>query len=167
MNSPYMGRFRVSQQFSQNHTGLDLVGIDSKEIHSTVNGKVVRAGWENDANHKQGFGQRVVIQQSGTNKFFYFGHLSEIKVKAGDEVKVTDVIGIEGNTGYSTGSHCHYECRLDDTKARAQNISAISGIPNRIGTYDDGYKPPQSVVKEFDISFTLDGKTYTGKVKEV
>ena len=108
MNSPYMGNFQVTQEFKgQAHDGLDLVGLDSKEIHSTVNGTVHYAGWENSANHSQGFGQYVCIRSTGGN-YYYFGHLSEIRVKVGDTVKITDVIGVEGNTGYSTGSHCHY-----------------------------------------------------------
>lgn len=106
-----MGKFRVSQGYSQKHTGLDLVGIDSKEIHSTVNGVVDYAGWENAGNHKQGFGQYVRIKDNATGHEYYFGHLSEIRVKVGQAVKITDVIGIEGSTGYSTGSHCHYEIR--------------------------------------------------------
>ncbi len=41
MNSPYMGDFKVTQEYKGNdHDGLDLVGIASKEIHSTVNGIV-------------------------------------------------------------------------------------------------------------------------------
>ena len=37
MNSPYMGDFKVTQKYKGNdHDGLDLVGIASKEIHSTV-----------------------------------------------------------------------------------------------------------------------------------
>ena len=47
MNSPYMGRFTVTQAYSSAHDGLDLVGLDSKQIHSTVNGTVIHAGWEN------------------------------------------------------------------------------------------------------------------------
>ena len=62
MNSPYEGRFQVTQQFKGSaHDGLDLVGLDSKDIHATVTGKVIYAGWENEANHKQGFGQFVCI----------------------------------------------------------------------------------------------------------
>lgn len=106
-----MGKFRVSQKYSQEHTGLDLVGEESKEIHSTVDGVVDYAGWENPNNKKQGFGQYVRIKGTSTGWEYYFGHLSEIKVKVGQAVKVTDVIGIEGSTGYSTGSHCHYEIR--------------------------------------------------------
>ncbi|MDE6797258.1 MAG: M23 family metallopeptidase, partial [Ruminococcus sp.] len=135
MNSPYMGKFQVTQEFKgQSHDGLDLVGIDSKEIHSTVNGTVHYAGWENSANHSQGFGQYVCIRSTGGN-FYYFGHLSEIRVKVGDTVRITDVIGVEGNTGYSTGSHCHYCVRPQFTSGNAYNISEISGIPNTLGIY--------------------------------
>lgn len=167
MNAPYIGRFRVSQQYSSAHTGLDLVGVDSKEIHSTVTGIVVRAGWENDNNHAQGFGQRVVIKRDGTDEYYYFGHLSEIRCKAGDKVKITDVIGIEGSTGKSTGSHCHYECRLSDQKAKHRNISTISGIPNAIGTYDDGYRPgtnmqPTPAAETKEVVLKIGNDTYTG-----
>ncbi len=41
MNSPYMGKFKVSQTYKPGqHDGLDLVGIDSKEVHATVAGTV-------------------------------------------------------------------------------------------------------------------------------
>jgi len=140
MNSPYMGKFRVSQPYKgASHDGLDLVGVDSKNIHSTVNGVVIFAGWENAANHEQGFGQYVKIQRDGTNEYYYFGHLSAIKVKTGDHVQITDVIGIEGSTGRSTGSHCHYCMRVGGVKGQQRDISQISGIPNAVGTYDDGY----------------------------
>ncbi|MDE6670784.1 MAG: M23 family metallopeptidase [Ruminococcus sp.] len=140
MNSPYMGKFQVTQEFKGRfHDGLDLVGIDSKEIHSTVNGIVHYAGWENPANHFQGFGLYVCIRSNGGN-FYYFGHLSEIRVKSGDTVRITDVIGVEGSTGSSTGSHCHYCARPKFSYGNAYNISVISGIPNAIGIYDDGYR---------------------------
>jgi len=139
MNAPYNGKFRVSQCFSKAHDGLDLVGIDSKEVHSTIAGVVERAGWENPANAHQGFGMYVRIKRYGTEERYYFGHLSTINVEVGDEIHVTQVIGIEGSTGHSTGSHCHYCCRNNASKAEVKNISKISGIPNAIGTYDDGY----------------------------
>ena len=139
MNSPYMGRFQVTQTQHSEHDGLDLAGIDSKEIHSTVSGTVVFAGWENPNDTKQGFGQFVCIKATDDN-FYYFAHLSSINVKYGQNVKVTDIIGIEGSTGHSTGSHCHYCCRPQFAKGNALDISSISGIPNAISTYDDGYR---------------------------
>ena len=162
MNSPYMGKFQVTQEFKgQAHDGLDLVGLESKEIHSTVNGTVHYAGWENSANHSQGFGQYVCVK--GTDgKFYYFGHLSEIKVNIGNIVKITDVLGIEGNTGYSTGSHCHYCIRPQFSAGNAFNVSEISGIPNALGVYDDGYT---TTVKK-TVTLSIDGKTYSGTLTE-
>ena len=144
MNSPYIGKFQVTQEFKgQAHEGLDLVGLDSKEIHSTVNGTVHYAGWENSANHS---------------------HLSEIRVKAGDTVKITDVLGVEGNTGYSTGSHCHYCARPQFSSGNAFNISEISGIPNTLGVYDDGYTT--TTKKTVNVTLSADGKTYSGTLYE-
>lgn len=140
MNSPYNGKFRVSQLFKGvAHDGLDLVGIDSKEVHSTVNGLVEKAGWENPQNPKQGFGLYVRIRKEGSIDKYYFGHLSKLSVSSGQTVRIGDVIGIEGSTGNSTGSHCHYCARGNGAPNLIRDIPAISGIPNKLGTYDDGY----------------------------
>lgn len=142
MNSPYMGKFKVTQEYKGDtvHDGLDLAGIDSKEIHATISGTVHYAGWENAAVPSQGFGQYVCIK--GTDgRYYYYGHLSQIKVKSGQAVKITDVIGIEGSTGKSTGSHCHYCIRPNFCKGNSFNVSQISGIPNvKDGVYNDGYR---------------------------
>ena len=140
MNSPYNGKFRVSQTFKGvSHDGLDLVGIDSKEVHSTVNGVVEKAGWENPKDPKQGFGLYVRIRKEGSIDKYYFGHLSKLTVSSGQTVKIGDVIGIEGSTGNSTGSHCHYCARGNGAPNLIRDIPQISGIPNKLGTYDDGY----------------------------
>ena len=84
MNSPYMGDFYCSQKYTHGvHDGLDLVGITHKEIHCVKSGTVVYAGWENINDKTQGFGQYVAIKENNTNNIWYYGHLSEIKVKYG------------------------------------------------------------------------------------
>lgn len=172
MNSPYYKRFEVTQEYKgAAHDGLDLVGLDSKEIHATVNGVIHYAGWENPNNHLQGFGQYVCIKGTD-NRYYYYGHLSEIKCRIGDSVKITDVIGIEGSTGYSTGSHCHYCIRPQFCKGNAYNVSQISGIPNALGVYDDGYRLPaqtsvtKTTAKTITVEIEFDGKTYAGTLKE-
>jgi murein DD-endopeptidase MepM/ murein hydrolase activator NlpD len=134
-------KFRVTQTYKKGvHDGLDLVGIDRKDIHSTIRGTVIFTGWENTNNHKQGFGKFIKIKKDNSDDVYYFGHLSEIYVKTGDRVYITQVIGKEGSTGNSTGSHCHYCIRKDGIRGNDLNVSTISGIPNRLGVYDDGYR---------------------------
>lgn len=163
MNSPYMGKFKVTQIQHSKHDGLDLVGIDDKGIHATISGVVQYAGWENDKNHSQGFGLYVCIK-GADGKYYYYGHLSETKVTTGQIVGVTQIIGIEGNTGYSTGSHCHYCVRPAFCVGNAYSVSAISGIPNECGTYDDGYRPETPAEKAGrKIEIYIDGqRKYTG-----
>lgn len=171
MNSPYCGKFRVSQQYKPGvHDGLDLVGIDSKDIHATISGTVQYAGWENDKNHAQGFGQYVCIRGTD-NRFYYFGHLSELKVKTGQTVACTEVIGVEGSTGHSTGSHCHYEIRGAFYKgATVYDVCATSGISNTVGIeQDDGYRPSQPVAipkKQVRATIIIDDHEYSGLLTE-
>lgn len=81
--SPYKGKFRVSQEFKGTaHQGLDLVGVDSKEIYATVDG-VVQVSGNNDPN---GFGIYVRILGDDGN-LYYYGHMSSTVVKVGDRVK--------------------------------------------------------------------------------
>ncbi|WP_164169070.1 M23 family metallopeptidase [Ruminococcus flavefaciens] len=184
MNSPYEGKFKVSQQYTLGtHDGLDLVGIDSKEIHSCANAEVIHVGWENAANHKQGFGYYVatkddVAGKDGVQKIRYYGHLTEnsARVKVGDKVKITDVLGIEGHTGYVMpdgpgGAHCHYEIRSAFYKgAKVYDVCAEAGIPNvKDGVYDDGYRPKQSTAekKTIEVMLEYEGHKYSGLLEEL
>lgn len=142
--SPYKGKFRVSQEFKGTaHQGLDLVGVDSKEIYATVDG-VVQVSGNNDPN---GFGIYVRILGDDGN-LYYYGHMSSTVVKVGDRVKCGEKISIEGSTGKSTGSHCHYEIRKTFNKSSYLDVCEISGIPNQIGVYsDNSYKAKKASVQ--------------------
>ena len=104
--------------------------------------------WENIQDKKQGFGLYVRIKKDNSADRYYFGHMSEVKVKVGDTIKIGDIIGIEGSTGKSTSPHCHYCARGNSSKQEIRDISAISGIPNALGVYDDGYRPNKKSVSE-------------------
>ena len=168
MNSPYEGKFKITQTFKGSaHDGLDLVGLDSKEIHATATGKIVKAGWENASNHAQGFGQYVVILADG--KYYHYGHLSEIRCKVGDQVKITDVIGIEGSTGNSTGSHCHYCVRTSMSPGTFLDVCSISQIPNILnGVYDDGWRSGSKETKKtVKVTVQIDDHQYSGLLEEI
>jgi murein DD-endopeptidase MepM/ murein hydrolase activator NlpD len=88
------------------HAGLDIAGPHGKEIVAPSEGTVVFAGLEG------GYGNVLVIDHGYGIKTRY-GHLSSIKVKAGERVKRGDLIAAMGNTGRSTGPHLHYEVRVN------------------------------------------------------
>jgi murein DD-endopeptidase MepM/ murein hydrolase activator NlpD len=60
-----------------------------------------------------------------------YGHLSEIKVRAGDRVTQRDVVGLVGNSGRSTGYHLHYEVRVDGhpENPRGYILDGTSAVP--------------------------------------
>lgn len=88
------------------HAGLDIAGPHGKEIVAPSDGTVVFAGLEG------GYGNVLVIDHGYGIKTRY-GHLSAIKVKAGERVKRGDIVAAMGNTGRSTGPHLHYEVRVN------------------------------------------------------
>ena len=71
-----------------------------------------------------GYGNYVIIQHSDGNYTLYAHlHPDTILVKAGESVEQGQVIGKMGSTGYSTGSHLHFEIR------KGQNSSAARVDP--------------------------------------
>ena len=135
LKSPYKGKFKVTQIYKEaRHKGLDLVGLDDKSIYSTVTGTVEAARW--DTHPTGGMGQYIRIKEDGTNRRFYFAHLSDVSVREGQRVQVGEKIGIEGSTGHSTGIHLHYEIRIEPNNITFLDVAKISGIPNKLGTYE-------------------------------
>jgi murein DD-endopeptidase MepM/ murein hydrolase activator NlpD len=88
------------------HTGLDFRGDTGDPIHATAAGTVVGAGWSG------GYGRMIEIDH-GNGLSTRYGHLSQIDVKVGDDIRIGQVIGRMGSTGRSTGPHLHYETRID------------------------------------------------------
>ena len=88
------------------HAGMDIAGPHGKEVIAPSDGTVVFAGLEG------GYGNVLVIDHGYGIKTRY-GHLSAVKVKAGEKVKRGQIIAALGNTGRSTGPHLHYEVRVN------------------------------------------------------
>jgi murein DD-endopeptidase MepM/ murein hydrolase activator NlpD len=88
------------------HQGIDLAGPTGTPIYATADGVVGRAEWAN------GYGNLVELEH-GKGIQTRYGHLSKILVKANTRVKRGDLIALMGSTGRSTGSHLHYEVRID------------------------------------------------------
>jgi len=88
------------------HKGLDIAAESGTKVMSPAEGTIVFAGAHG------GYGNVLVIDHGfGVNS--RFGHLSEITVKVGQQVKRGAEVGAIGNTGRSTGPHLHYEVRVN------------------------------------------------------
>ena len=98
-SDPFLGRPAM-------HTGLDFRSSTGDPVRATANGTVESAGWSG------GYGKMVEIDH-GNGFATRYGHMSEIEVKVGQQIKIGQIIGRVGSTGRSTGPHLHYETRID------------------------------------------------------
>ncbi len=89
------------------HRGLDFTAPQGTPIYATGDGSVSTAGYSDG-----GYGNHVEINHGYGYQTLY-GHMVRIKVRAGQKVKRGEVIGWVGNTGKSTGPHCHYEVKIN------------------------------------------------------
>jgi murein DD-endopeptidase MepM/ murein hydrolase activator NlpD len=89
------------------HAGIDLSGPQGTPIYATADGTVSEAAWNSG-----GYGNLVKIDH-GRGIETRYGHMSKMTVRAGERVTRGQLIGRMGSTGRSTGSHLHYEVRID------------------------------------------------------
>lgn len=142
LNPPYRtGTVRVSSPYGMRtlsgvremHKGVDLVGSD-KTIVAPCDGKIGWAGEYNDklrGGNTWEWGKYIRIETEDGYKI-YLCHMAAVAVKAGQAVKAGDVLGREGTTGKSTGSHCHFEVRYG---GKSTDPTPLLGIANRAGSY--------------------------------
>ena len=89
------------------HQGIDLAAPVGTPIYATADGTVSEAGYNSG-----GYGNLVKLDH-GRGIETRYGHLSAILVQPGQRVTRGQQIGRMGSTGRSTGSHLHYEVRID------------------------------------------------------
>lgn len=98
--------FGQSSLYQVFHTGLDIAGRLDDPVNPAMDGKVIYAGeifW--------GYGKHIIIDH-GNNITTIYAHLNKIYVFKGQKVTTTDVICGQGQTGWATGVHLHFETRV-------------------------------------------------------
>ncbi|MCP4206079.1 MAG: peptidoglycan DD-metalloendopeptidase family protein [Shimia sp.] len=109
-DNPLKSAFRYTSGFGMRwgrmHKGTDFAARYGTPIHTTADGVVVHAGW------LSGYGRLIKIKHEHGIETRY-AHLAKIRVKEGQRVSRGEHIGDMGNSGRSTGTHLHYEVRVN------------------------------------------------------
>jgi murein DD-endopeptidase MepM/ murein hydrolase activator NlpD len=99
----FFGRRNLGMGTASFHSAIDVAAPTGTPITAARSGTVTYAGWS-----ERGYGNLVKIQHQGSDETWY-AHQSEIFVSVGQYVRQSEVIGLVGSTGLSTGPHLHFE----------------------------------------------------------
>jgi len=84
------------------HNGIDMASGFGSPVRVIGDGEIIANG-KND-----GWGNWVAIQHPPYNLVSLYAHMSAFEfLRVGTQVKAGQIIGYEGSTGFSTGSHLH------------------------------------------------------------
>ena len=96
------------------HLGLDIACRTGTSIKAADGGTVIKSGWSGS------YGKLVAIRHDN-GYVTYYAHNSELLVSVGDKVYQGQVIARAGSTGNSSGPHCHFEVRINNTSVNPRN----------------------------------------------
>lgn len=131
--------FSITSTFGEgrewcDHLAWDMIPLSGNGIiYAVESGTIDFAGWENEYDWSQGFGQYVRIENNASDKWFYYGHMSDIFVSEGQYVEAGTPLGKYGTTGYSTGEHLHLEIRDSGEYGNKLSPADYFGLPDEYG----------------------------------
>ncbi|WP_051703858.1 M23 family metallopeptidase [Glycomyces sp. NRRL B-16210] len=112
------------ERWGRNHNGVDFDAATGDPVYASYPGTVKHAGWES------GFGNLVIIDH-GEGVETYYAHNSEVLVQPGQYVDAGEQISRAGNTGFSFGSHVHFEVHVDGRPVEPLHYLAEAGLDLR------------------------------------
>ena len=106
---PVSGRLtsEFGERWGRLHSGIDIAVVEGTEICAADSGTVIFSG------ESASYGLLIKIDH-GNGYITYYAHCSKLIANFGDVVKKGDVVALSGNTGNSTGPHCHFEIRYNN-----------------------------------------------------
>ncbi len=88
------------------HDGYDY-GLTYEPVAAAAGGVVILSGWAVPSCHSCLSGLTIEIGHSN-GLLTYYGHLSQLYVSVGQQVRRGEVLGLSGMTGTATGPHLHF-----------------------------------------------------------
>lgn len=89
------------------HNGIDFGASVGTSVKAALSGTIVATGNTDAYKGCYSYGKWVLVRH-GNGLSTLYAHLSSILVSPNDAVATGDIIGLSGNTGYSTGPHLHF-----------------------------------------------------------
>lgn len=111
----YCSGWGWSRGFSAWHGGVDMWKMGGCWTNSSGAGRVTKAGWSGG-----GLGFNVIVDHGNGLQTRYYHGSGSFAVKAGDYVKAGQKIMYMGSSGYSTGTHLHFEVRINGYKVNPE-----------------------------------------------
>lgn len=112
------------------HKGTDIAKSGGCNIVAAQTGKVIVAS--GNGAYNGGYGNYVIIDhgtKDGVRYTTLYAHMKSVSVKKGDTVVKGQKIGYMGSTGWSTGTHLHFEIRRNNVQINAmQYYPELKGI---------------------------------------
>ncbi len=102
------------------HGGVDFPAITGTPVHAAQRGRVALA-------EELFFSGNTVVVDHGLGIYTFYGHLSEIDVKAEDTVEAGQVLGKVGATGRVTGPHLHWGLTVERARVNPLEIVKLLG----------------------------------------
>jgi murein DD-endopeptidase MepM/ murein hydrolase activator NlpD len=133
ISSPFGWRSDPIKGIHRRHAGIDLPGPPMTSVHATGAGIVRIAG------RAGGYGNLVEIEHPGGVRTRY-GHLARVLVSPGETVEQGEAIGRMGSTGRSTGTHLHYEVRVNGLA-----VNPLEYIGQTVPSYQTAWAPERPV----------------------
>jgi murein DD-endopeptidase MepM/ murein hydrolase activator NlpD len=115
VTSRYGVRQEVFPGVDPYHTGIDIANKKGTEILSATKGIVTKVEYNNKY-----YGNFLEITENEV--IFKYIDLDSINVKQGESIKQKYKIGLMGNTGMSTGTHLHFEIRINDRTVNPEEL---------------------------------------------
>ena len=127
ITSPFgMRQDPMDKSKQQMHKGIDIRARKDDVLATENGGKVVAVNHSTNT----GGGKSVTVEfarTDGSKVQTTYMHLSSISVKAGDEVKVGQKLGVSGNTGTrTTGEHLHFGVKNISADGKVRDVDPAS-----------------------------------------
>jgi murein DD-endopeptidase MepM/ murein hydrolase activator NlpD len=120
------------------HAGQDFTGDDASPILAAAPGRISFVG------RQGGYGNTVEIDH-GHGIMTRYAHLSSFTGRVGEQVAAGRQIGRMGSTGRSTGTHLHFEVRVNGTAVNPRRF--LEGNADVLEIQADAGRRPQPGIR--------------------